>query len=213
MGISANSTTQYLTSSNITGHSITPVLGTMIENESIRLVYDNSSLQIRSLAMDLCLDDGGYEVLGGQNSSAVVTFQPCDSQSPNQQFILNSQRQILNPNWPNNNICLSGNGNQYAGYNQLILWEIGLVGASGIFEVTPLLCPSTIYLILRSLDSQFDVGGYYLGGSNNSTCIACPSGDLGFSDFKSLTRLQQEHTLLSPTLSPRRRALHVLPVR
>ena len=127
-----------------TSYIFIPVLGTTFSNESIKLHYDNSTLQIRSLTLDLCLDDGGYEVLGGQNSSAVVTFQPCDSQSPNQQFILNSQRQILNPNWPNNNICLSGNGKQYAGYNQLILWDCDASDSTEIFAVYYFYCPSML---------------------------------------------------------------------
>ena len=144
MGISVNSTTQYLTALSSASHSAVPVLGTANYNDSIRFVYDNSTLQIRSLALNLCLDDGGLEALGGQNRSALVTFQPCDSQSPNQQFILNSQRQILNPNWPNNNICVSGNGNQVAGHNQLVLWECTLAEASGAVVVTPLSCASTM---------------------------------------------------------------------
>ena len=146
MGISVNSTTQYLTALSSASHSAVPVLGTANYNDSVRLVYDNSTLQIRSLALNLCLDDGGFEALGGQNRSALVTFQPCDSQSPNQQFILNSQRQILNPNWPNNNICVSGNGNQVAGHNQLILWECATGDSTEVFFVYYFYCPSKFFL-------------------------------------------------------------------
>lgn len=150
LGVGNNSVTQYLTTFS-TNSSIIPVVGTTNMNESVKLYYNSSILQIRSLVLDLCLDDGGYEELGGQSLSAVITLQPCDSQNPNQQFILNSQSQILNPNWPNNNICLSGNGSQYVGYNRLTLWECQKGDSSMAFSVYPLNCSSKYFLFEHSL--------------------------------------------------------------
>ena len=203
MGISANSTTQYLTSSNITGHSIIPVIGAA---DAVKFYYDNSTLQIRSLALNLCLDDGGQEALGGQNRGAVVTFQPCDSQSPNQQFILNSQSQILNPNWPNNKICLSANGNKYRG---LILWDCLKGYANETFVKGLIYCPGDnrapswyIYALCR-------IAGYYIGGSSYSQCIQCPAGK-SFSDLPLVLTFNQGPFPLMSTHTQHRR---VLPVR
>ena len=115
--------------------------------DAVKLHYDNSTLQIRSLALDLCLDDGGNEALGGRNYSAVITFKPCDAQSINQQFILNNLNQILNPNWPNNNVCFRAYGNQYGTYNPLMLWECGIGNSLEIFSVIYFYCPGISFFI------------------------------------------------------------------
>ena len=154
LAISFNSVTQYVIAYNTTT-SIFPVLSATNGTDAIKLHYDNSTLQIRSLALGLCLDDGGLEYLGGQNHSAIITFQPCDAQSSNQQFILNSQRQILNPNWPNNNICFSGNG-QFGGLNRLNLWTCANGDSSQIFSVYYLYCPSkSLMYDLINLNQSF----------------------------------------------------------
>ena len=103
------------------------------------------SLQIYNPTNNLCLDDGGKEVLGTSSLSAVVAFKPCDSSSINQQFIFTTGNQILNPNWPNNQVCLDGNGNTYQGYRELILWGCKPSDANQLFSIV-LICPTGAFV-------------------------------------------------------------------
>lgn len=151
LSIHTDSTTKNVTTHTTIGNTIVPVLGTA---EAVKLYYNTSTLQLQSLMIGLCIDDGGHEALGGQNYSAAITFQPCDPQSSNQQFILNSQHQILNPNWPNNNICFNGNGTQNGGLNQLILWECTPGDSVETFYISTLNCQSKLILRANELKAQ-----------------------------------------------------------
>ena len=112
--------------------------------------YLSSTMQIYNPARNLCLDDGGNEVLGTTSSSAILSFRPCDSSSINQQFIMTTGGQIYNPNWPNNQVCLFGNGNNYNGYQELLLWGCSTSNPDMIFNIIPI-CP-----IGDFADRQFD---------------------------------------------------------
>ena len=97
--------------------------------------YLSSTLQIFHPTSGLCLDDGGNEAQGTSSYSAVLSFTTCNSNSINQQFIITTNYQIYNPNWPNNQVCLNGNGEYYPffygyfygysspSYQELILWN------------------------------------------------------------------------------------------
>ena len=102
--------------------------------------YLSSTMQIYHPTSGLCLDDGGYETQGTSSYSAVLSFTTCDSSSINQQFIFTTGNQIYNPNWPNNQVCLNGNGNSYNGNQELILWGCDPSDSNEIFNLV-LVCP------------------------------------------------------------------------
>ena len=68
------------------------------------------------------------------------SFTTCDSSSINQQFIITTNYQIYNPNWPNNQVCLNGNGSSYHGNQELILWGCDPSDSNEIFNLV-LVCP------------------------------------------------------------------------
>ena len=113
--------------------------------------YLSSTMQIYHPASGLCLDDGGYETLGTSSYSAVLSFKACDSSSINQQFIITTGHQIYNPNWPNNQVCLNGNGISYNGDQELILWGCSNNGDE-IFNIV-LICPTGSRYVVRWKDS------------------------------------------------------------
>ena len=59
-----------------------------------QLKYLSATMQIYHPASGLCLDDGGKETLGTSSYSTVLSFEPCDSSSINQQFIFTTGNQI-----------------------------------------------------------------------------------------------------------------------
>ena len=103
--------------------------------------YLSSTMQIYNPTKNLCLDDGGNEVLGTRSLSAVLSFKPCDSTSINQQFIVTTGGLIYNPNWPNNQVCFDGNGNDNNGYQELMLWGYTASDSNQIFNIIPI-CPA-----------------------------------------------------------------------
>ena len=104
--------------------------------------YLNSSMQIKHPASGLCLDDGGNEIHGTSSLLAVVSFKKCDVTSINQQFIFTTGNQIYNPNWPNNQVCLDGDGNANSeGFQELILWGCSPSDSNQIFNIS-LICPA-----------------------------------------------------------------------
>ena len=104
--------------------------------------YLSSTMQIYNPAMDLCLDDQGFATLGTSSYSAYLSFLHCDSTSINQQFIITTNNQIYNPNWPNNQVCINGNGYLYeVQYQMAILWDCVTSDANEIFNVI-LVCPA-----------------------------------------------------------------------
>ena len=111
--------------------------------------YNSSTLQIHHPQSGLCLDDGGNEVQGMNSLSAVLSFTTCDSASINQQFVFTSDQQILNPNWPNYQVCLYGNGNNlYYGIRELILWPCDTSDTNQLFNIV-LICPPGIVIYQR----------------------------------------------------------------
>ena len=111
------------------------------QNFNLVFVYNETSLQIMSNASGLCLDDGGNEALGASSINATLTFSACDSSSINQQFVFTSGGQIYNPNWPNNKICLRGDGGTtFNGYLELLLWQCDPSSFNVAFEVFA--CPT-----------------------------------------------------------------------
>ena len=114
---------------------------------NLYLKYFPSTMQIYHPASGLCLDDGGNEAKGTSSLSAVVSFKTCNSTSINQQFIFTTGNQIYNPNWPNNQVCLNGNGGSYNGFQELILWGCSPSNSDEIFNIV-LICPpgESIYL-------------------------------------------------------------------
>ena len=106
--------------------------------------YLASSMQIYHPTSGLCLDDGGNEVQGATSYSTSLSFTTCDSTSINQQFIFTTGNQIYNPNWPNNQVCLNGNGNQHQGFQELILWGCTTTDSNEIFNIVPI-CPKGVY--------------------------------------------------------------------
>ncbi len=113
--------------------------------------YLSSTMQIYSPSKNLCLDDGGKETLGTSSLSAVLSFTTCNSSSINQQFIFTTGNQIYNPNWPNNQVCLNGNGNSYNGDQELILWGCSNNGDE-IFNIV-IICPTGSRYVVRLKDS------------------------------------------------------------
>ena len=113
--------------------------------------YLSSTLQIYHPTSGLCLDDGGNETLGTSSLSAVLSFTTCNSSSINQQFIFTTGNQIYNPNWPNNQVCLNGNGISYNGDQELILWGCSNNGDE-IFNIV-LICPTGSRYVVRWKDS------------------------------------------------------------
>ena len=109
--------------------------------------YLSSTMHIYHPASGLCLDDGGYETLGTSSYSAVLSFKAsCDSSSINQQFIITTGHQIYNPNWPNNQVCLNGNGNANSDhYQELILWGCSPSDSNEIFNIV-LVCPTGAFI-------------------------------------------------------------------
>ena len=100
-----------------------------------QLQYLSSTLQIYNPSNNLCLDDGGNEVLGTSSLAAILSFKPCNSSIINQQFNFTTGNQIYNPNWPNNQVCLNGNGDGYNGYQELILWGCSPSNYDEIFSI------------------------------------------------------------------------------
>ena len=125
------------------GYGSPAVMGINIPqlDTNLHLQYLASSVQIYHPTSGLCLDDGGNEVLGTSSLSAVLSFTACDSTSINQQFIFTTGNQIYNPTWPNNQVCLDGNGNPYNGYQELILWGCSPSDSNQIFNIV-LICPT-----------------------------------------------------------------------
>ena len=105
-----------------------------------QLKYLAATMQIYHPTSGLCLDDGGKETLGTSSYSTVLSFKPCDSSSINQQFIFTTGNKIYNPNWPNNQVCLNGNGNKHNAFQELILWFCSPSDSNEIFNVV-LICP------------------------------------------------------------------------
>ena len=97
--------------------------------------YLSSTLQVYSPSRNLCLDDEGSETTG-----SFLSFKACNSTSANQQFIFTTGNQIYNPNWPNNQVCLNGNGIHHNGYQQLILSICKPYYLDEIFNIV-LMCP------------------------------------------------------------------------
>ena len=114
--------------------------------------YLSSTMQIYNPALNLCLDDQGFETLGTSSYSAYLSFLHCDSTSINQQFIITTNNQIYNPNWPNNQVCINGNGysfdfalltstgQSYVGFNEAIYWGCSTSDSNEMFNVI-LVCP------------------------------------------------------------------------
>ena len=116
--------------------------------------YLSSTMQIYNPALNLCLDDQGVETLGTSSYSAYLSFGYCDSTSINQQFIITTNNQIYNPNWPNNQVCINGNGNfyyiatptstgqsnVYFGLYEAIYWGCSTSDSNEMFNVI-LVCP------------------------------------------------------------------------
>ena len=115
-----------------------------------QLMYNPTTLQIYIPTMNLCLDDGGNEYLGGQSLSATLTFSPCDSTNPNQQFIQTTSLEICNPNWPLNTVCLNRNGAINAAINrqQLELWTRTAGNLDMQFNVLGLCAPGRPHISL-----------------------------------------------------------------
>ena len=121
--------------------------------------YLSSTMQIYHPTSGLCLDDGGYETQGTTSYSAYLSFTTCNSNSINQQFIITTNYQIYNPNWPNNRVCFNGNGNYYPitysyfyyydwffpSYQELILWNCDPNDSNEKFNVV-LICSPGIAL-------------------------------------------------------------------
>ena len=107
--------------------------------------YLASTLQIYNPANNLCLDDGGNELLDltSQGPSAIVSFKDCDSSSINQQFIFTTGNQIINPNWPNPSNCLNGGGMNPNSYQALILWSCIPSLSNQIFNIIPICSPGS----------------------------------------------------------------------
>ena len=122
-----------------------------------QLKYLSSTMQIYHPASGLCLDDGGNEVLGPSVVSTPLSFTSCDSSSINQQFIFTTGKQIYNPNWPNNQICLNWAGNQFPDsssdpyYQELILWYCEPSNWFESFNIV-LICPPGIARAKLSLN-------------------------------------------------------------
>ena len=111
------------------------------QNSNLLFTYNENTLQIMNPGSGLCLDDGGNEALGGSSTSATLTFGTCNPSSINQQFIFTTGGQIYNPNWPNSKICLRGDGgNNYNGYQELLLWGRDPSSFNEAFEVV--VCPA-----------------------------------------------------------------------
>ena len=107
-----------------------------------QFLYLPSSLQIYNPSRNLCLDDGGKEALITTfTDTEGLSFRPCDSSSANQQFIFTTNDQIYNPNWPNNQVCLNGNGDGYRFFQrELILSTCNSSDSDEIFRIV-LICP------------------------------------------------------------------------
>ena len=112
------------------------------QNSNLLFTYNQTSLQIMNLGNGLCLDDEGNEAMGPSSINATLSFSTCDPTTINQQFIFNTGNQIYNPNWPNNKICLRGDGgNAFNGHQELILWQCDPRSFNETFEVL-IVCPS-----------------------------------------------------------------------
>lgn len=126
-----------------------------LEDTDQQFVYISSTMQIHSPVKNLCLDDGGRETLGLTSYGTVFTFSPCVSNNINQQFVFTTNNQIVNPNWPNNKLCLNGNGNEFVAwqkgnifsffsvpvaYRELIQWGCSSADSNEVFNII-LLCP------------------------------------------------------------------------
>ena len=107
-----------------------------------QLKYLSSTMQIYNPSKNLCLDDGGSETQGVTSLSAVVSFTTCDSNSINQQFIFTTGNQIYNPNWPNNQVCLNGDG---LNNQDLRLWACNPSDSNEMFNAI-LICPAGIII-------------------------------------------------------------------
>lgn len=111
-------------------------------NPNLILNYNATTQQIIVPANDLCLDDGGNEANGLTNVYSILTFSSCDSSNINQQFVFTPGGQILNPNWPMQQMCLRGDGGgAFAGYQKLILWECNAQKYHETFIASPI-CPA-----------------------------------------------------------------------
>ena len=112
----------FLTSSTTTSGGMAVLVPKNAADHQHNFQYIDWSLQIKSVETGLCLDDGGHEDLWGVSTDATFTFTSCDSTNINQQFVFTSNKQIYNPNWPNNNLCLNGNGQPLGGNLALLTW-------------------------------------------------------------------------------------------
>ena len=145
---------------------------------SMQFQYLSSTLQIYHPTSDFCLDDGGNEVLGPNSLSAVVSFKACNSSSTNQQFIITTGNQIYNPNWPNNQVCLNGNGNDYNGFQELILWSCSPTDSNEIFNIVPVCARGTFrscWCSLLNPCSSLPIGSH-ANPADNISCSPCPAG-------------------------------------
>ena len=127
--------------------------------------YLASTMQIYHPTSGLCLDDGGNEIQGTSSYAAILSFTACDSNSINQQFIFTTGNQIYNPNWPNNQVCLNGNGHDFTfdgytfPYQELILWYCDPNDTNERFNVILVCNPgSTSGCIVILIDSSLSLG-------------------------------------------------------